>query len=45
MATDTSAQDLAAEIAAAIGGADTTQSSSVQTTEASSLNTKSGSGK
>lgn len=36
---------LAEEIAAAIAGGDTTASSSVQTAEASSLQTKSGSGK
>ena len=44
MADNTSGNDLAAEIAAAIAGEDTTENSSVQTTEASSLNTKSGSG-
>jgi len=41
---DTTAQDLAAEIAAAIAGEDTTASTTVRTAEASSLNTKSGSG-
>jgi len=42
---DTTNEDLAREIAAAIAGQDTTESTTVQTTEASSLNTKSGSGK
>jgi hypothetical protein len=41
---DTSAEDLAREIAAAIAGEDSTTSEAVTTTEASSLNTKSGSG-
>ena len=37
-------EQLAQEIAAAIAGEDTTQNSAVQTAEASSLKTKSGSG-
>lgn len=45
MATDQTAADLAAEVAAAIAGEDSTSDSSIQTAEASSLNTKSGSGK
>ena len=43
--TDTSAADLDQEIAAAIAGEDSTSNQSVQTAEAGSLNTKSGSGK
>ena len=43
--TDTTAEDLAREIAAAIAGEDSTSNESVTTAEASSLNTKSGSGR
>jgi len=41
---DTYAEDLAAEIAAVIAGEDSTSNTAVKTAEASSLNTKSGSG-